>query len=157
MFFAKGDKAMSFFQFVPKNYVPRTAAKCTECQRLLPVDNFYARDDRPVWTRAHWSSRCKACMRAAARARYQADPKAAAAARRRNWSAKKAREVWRRHMDPVYLSEMDAATEARRIRRLTKTFHHSLWLHQHPYPKGYPHSYSARAAIERIKRAGQKA
>lgn len=146
---------MSFFPFVPRNHTPRTTAKCSRCQHTLLVADFYTREDRPAWTRAHWSSRCKACVRDSAREKYRADPQAAAQARRRNWTAQRTRESWRRHMHPEYIKGIDEAAKVLRIRKLTKSFHHSLMLHQHPYPKGYPHSYSAKAAMERLKRAAQ--
>lgn len=145
------------YPFVPRNHVARTAAKCSQCRYLLPVNAFYTRDDRPVWTRGHWSSKCKDCMRANAAAKYRSDPKAATESKRRLRAKNRTVERGRRLMDPAYLKGMDQAAKARRERRLSKAFNHSLWLHQHPYPKGYPHSYSAKAAIERINRAGQTA
>ncbi|VVE10507.1 hypothetical protein PIN31115_02592 [Pandoraea iniqua] len=145
------------FPFVPRNHVAGTAAKCSQCCHLLPVDAFYTRDDRPVWTRGHWSSKCKDCMRVNAVAKYRSDPEAATSAKRRLRAKRRPCELWRKHMDPVYRNGMDEAANARRDRKLARSFHHSLMLHQNPYPKGYPHSYSAKAANRRFKREGQAA
>ncbi|WP_321867405.1 hypothetical protein [Paraburkholderia tropica] len=59
-------------------------------------------------------------------------------------------------MNPEYLAGMDKAARDRKTASLMKSFHHSLWLYKR-YPKGHPHSYSARAALAKIKAGGQTA
>lgn len=148
---------MSFFPFVPKNHVPRTHLKCSKCGHLLPVSQFYEDPDRPVWLRSHWSSRCRSCVKAVALARYQVDPKAAAARRKRNRAAQRANAQALAHIPEASLRASAERRRADKIRRLTKSFHHSLHLHANPYPKGYPHSFSARAALDRIRSSGPAA
>lgn len=148
---------MSFFSFVPKNHIPRTHLKCSKCSYLLPVAQFYEDPDRPVWLRSHWSSRCRSCVKAVALARYQANPKAAAARRKRNRVAHRANAQALAHIPEASRRASAERRSVDKIRRLTKSFHHSLHLHANPYPKGYPHSYSARAAIECIRLSGSAA